>query len=280
MDFSHLHVEFFTDAVENPNASAAKGRPIFDEIEMIRIRIAGDPKSVLVAPALSASSVRDPATNQRLTYAQLHAEPYAAFKAGAEYKGSGTPIGELSFISRSKAEELKRLNIHTAEALAGLDGEKLQRLGMGARDLKDRAMAWISDAAEHADIARIHDENAALRSQMDALKAQLDKAPAGGDTQDPIVEHAESPFKDRAKEDIVNWIVANGGKTASPRLWSWSRDQTVRHFECFSQRPLRGRLNDDPVDHTSGVQSYRAGCAQLRRGLNRSRACRTDGAGQ
>lgn len=220
MDFSHLHVEFFMDAVENKTASAAQGRPIFQDAEMVRIRIAGDPKSVLVAPAQSASSVRDPATNRWLTYAELHREPYKAFKEGIEYTGSGTPLAELPFVTRAKAEELKRLNVHTAEALAGLDGHNLQKIGMGARHLKDQAEAWLATAEDMADVTRMAGENAALKEQMEALQAQLDRLSSGTEDTKQVSRSnggdGQSPFAAWADEDIVNWIVACGGRKPHP----------------------------------------------------------------
>ena len=209
MDFSHLHVEFFVDAVENRSKSAQAGRPIFDDVEMIRIRVAGDPKSVLVAPAESASAARDPASNRRLTYAQLHAEPYQAFKQGIEYVGSGTPLAELPFMTKAKAEELKRLNIHTAEALAGLDGANLAKTGMGGRELKEQAQAFLDSAAGTAEVTRLAGENAALKDRLDAMQAELE-AMANGTGPGPSPGDG-SPFQSWAKEDIVNWIVANGG---------------------------------------------------------------------
>lgn len=219
-DFSHLHVEFFMDAVEDKAASAAEGRPIFKDMEMVRIRIAGDPKSVLVAPAQSASSVRDPATNRWLTYAELHRAPYRAFKEGVAYTGSGTPLAELPFVTRAKAEELKRLNVHTAEALAGLDGQNLQKIGMGARQLKDQAEAWLAKAEGAADITRMAGENAALKEQMETLQAQLDALASDADNAKPVIrngdEEEKSPFAAWADEDIVNWIVACGGRKPHP----------------------------------------------------------------
>ncbi len=211
MDFSHLHVTFYMDTVEDKNASAKAGRPIFEEVEMIKCQAAGDPKSVLVAPANSASSVRDAASNQRLTYAQLHREPYEAFKAGIEFIGSGTPIKELPFINAAKTRELQALGIHSAEALSGLDGQNLTRLGMGARELKNQATAWLESANGSADVTRFAAENAALKSQMEALQAQMAEmngqaAPA--QTSPPSL----SPFAEWAKEDIVNWIVESGGE--------------------------------------------------------------------
>lgn len=209
MDFSHLHVEFFMDAVENKAQSAKEGRPIFKDVEMIRIRIAGDPKTMLVAPAHDGSSVRDPNTNQRLTYAQLHAEPYKAFKDGVEYIGSGTPLSELPFITKAKAEELKRLNVHTAEALAGLDGQNLQKLGMHARPLKEQAEAYLAKAAGSADVTKLAGENAELKEQMEVLKAQMEVLQGGKPAPEP--DRPESPFANWADEDIINWITDNGG---------------------------------------------------------------------
>ena len=211
MDFSHLHVRFYQDTKENKRESAEKGRPIFDDIEMVEIRIAGDPKSVLVAPAHSASSIRDGSTNLRLTYAQVHSDPYKAFKEGVEYIGSGTPISELSFITKAKAEELKRLNIHTAEALAGLDGTNLERLGIHGRELKNKAEAYLATAAGTADFTKLSGENAALKEQMAALQAQMELIQGGKSETEQETEQAESPFASWQDEDIVNWIEANGG---------------------------------------------------------------------
>jgi len=216
MDFSHLHVEFFMDAKENKSASATEGRPIFEDVEMVRIRIAGDPKTIHVAPANEGSSVRDPNTNQRLTYAQLHAEPYKAFKDGVEYIGSGTPLAELPFLTKAKAEEFKRMNVHTAEALAGLDGQNLQKLGMHARQFKEQAEAYLAKAAGSADVTKLAGENAELKEQMAALQAQMEVLQGGKAEPTPEPGRPESPFQSWADEDIINWIVACGGKKPHP----------------------------------------------------------------
>tara|TARA_R110000751_G_scaffold271365_2_gene371282 strand:- start:122953 stop:123696 length:744 start_codon:yes stop_codon:yes gene_type:complete len=217
MDFSHLHVSFFTDAVENKRKSAEEGRPIYDQIDMVKIQVAGDPKSVLVNPAHSQSSVRDAVTNQRLTYAQLHKAPFEAFKAGTVFEGSGTPLCELSFLNAAKVKELQALNVYSAEALAALDGANLQRLGIGARELKDKAQAWLECAAGSADVTRLVGENAELKDQMAALQKQLDAIANGMDVSpensiaDDLASDTPSPFDDWKDEDIINWIVANGG---------------------------------------------------------------------
>ncbi|MCP5087445.1 MAG: hypothetical protein GY952_11660 [Rhodobacteraceae bacterium] len=223
MDFSHLYVEFFMEAVENKKRSDQEGRPIFDDIEKIRIRMAGDRGTELVAPANSPSAFRDPHTNRRLTYAEVHEGPYKAFKSGIEYTGEGTPISELPFITNARAKEFQALNIKTAEALAGLDGEALKRAGMGARELKNKAQAYIDNASGVAQVTEISQENAALREQMAQLQEQMAQlvngAPQSGTLietpVDPVTTAAASPFKDWADADIVNWITDNGGEKPS-----------------------------------------------------------------
>lgn len=211
-DFSHLHVEFFADAVHNVRKSAEEGRPIYDDVEKVRIRLAGDPKSVLVAPAHSASSMRDPQTNERLTYAQLHRGPYEAFKRNEAYIGTGTPLSELTFLTASKRKELAGMNIHTAEALAGLDGANLSRLGMGGRELKTQAEAWIAKATGSAGISKLAAENEALKARLDAMEAMMaENAPAKDVPADKLSD-VISPFSDWDDDTIRAWIVEQGGE--------------------------------------------------------------------
>jgi hypothetical protein len=208
-DFSHLHVEFFTEAVHNKRKSVEEGRPIYDDVEKVRIRIAGDPKSVLVAPAHSASSMRDPQTNERLTYAQLHRGPYEAFKRNEAYVGSGTPLSELTFLTESKRKELAALNIHTAESLAGLDGANLNRLGMGARELKTQAEAWLSKATGSAGITKLAAENETLKARIEAMEAMMNGNPSPPAAPKPS---DISPFADWDADTIRAWIVEQGGE--------------------------------------------------------------------
>lgn len=216
-DFKHLLVEFFSKAKQSKRKSTEQGRPVFDEIEMVKIRIAGDQKSVFVAPAHDASSVRDPHTNQRLTYAQLHRGPYEAFKRGQTYIGSGTPLKELPFITNAKRLELEAQNVFTAEALAQLDGSMLHKLGMGARELKNQAEAYLAKAAGSADITKLAAENAALEERLAQLETLLkgQGALAQSDTE-PAVEPENSvgisPFQDWDANTIRIWIEEQGGE--------------------------------------------------------------------
>lgn len=214
-DFSHLHVEFFEETTQNLRRSAEEGRPCFDSVEMVRIRAAGDKLTVFTAPANSGSSFRDPGTNERLTYAQLHHGPYDAFKRGQTFIGSGTPLSEIPFLPVAKRRELELANVHTAEALASLDGSNLQKLGMGARELRNQVAAWLTKISGNADIVKLSDENERLRLQMEQMQAQINMlASAGQKPQEAATDEydaSKSPFADWDDETLGLWIVEQGG---------------------------------------------------------------------
>jgi hypothetical protein len=212
-DHDHLRVTFYTEAVENPAETRKQGRPIFEDKEFVFILIGGDPKSTLRAPAHDKTD-RDPATGEGRTYAQKYAEEYRFFKANEDqHQKSGTPLTEVPWLTAAQREELKALKIYTVEMLAGLDGSMLQRIGMGARELKNKAQAWLDAAAGSAVETRLAGENAALRDQMEAMQAQINQLLAGGrpapvvETEEPEVEGpSNSPFEQWQDDDIKNWI--------------------------------------------------------------------------
>lgn len=163
----HLHVEFFIDAVENPAMSREAGRPIFEDKEFVKVMIAGDPKNTLIAPAQERGS-------GGRTYAERFPEHYKLFKADLDQlAASGTPLTEVPWLTAARREELKALKIFTVEGLAGLDGQMLQRIGMGARDLKNQAQAWLDKAAGSASDAKMASELAARDAEIEALKSQM-----------------------------------------------------------------------------------------------------------
>lgn len=219
MDFSHLAVEFFMDARLNKRKSDEAGRPIYDDVEKVRIRTAGDPKNVFVSPAHAPSCVRDPATNKPLTYAELHAAPYEAFQRNIEYRGSGTPLSEAPFVSAGKRRELEALGVMTVEALAGLEGTNLGRLGMGGRELKTKAEAWLAKASGSAETTRLVAELAAMREELDRLRAGqvMTSGPATIEPE-PAAPGVPSPFADWDDETIKLWITEQGGDKPDGRL--------------------------------------------------------------
>jgi len=230
-DFSHLHVEFFTEAVHNVRKSAEEGRPVYDDVEMVRIRVAGDKLTTYVARANDPSSVREAETGRAIPYKELHVGPYEAFQRGQTYVGSGTPLSEVPFLTKAKVRELQLANVHTAEAFASLDGTNLTKLGMGARELRDQVRAWVEKINKNSDVAKLAGENEALKAQMEQMQAQIAMLMSGSSAgEKPVSASTEydtstSPFSDWDDDTIRLWIVEQGGENPHHKC---SHDTLVR----------------------------------------------------
>lgn len=174
-DTSHLFIEFKPEKIENLAKTKEAGRPIFDDIELCSIQHVGDQKTWFVVPAEERSIyIRDPGGSGRyVTYAECYFEHYKAFKEGQARAQSGTPVEELPFLTNAKRAELKALNIHTAEALAQLEGTPLTRLGMGGREMKTQAQAYLDRAKEGAMDAKLAAQNARLQDEIEKMREQL-----------------------------------------------------------------------------------------------------------
>jgi hypothetical protein len=212
-EYKHLSVEFYVEPIEDPKATAEQGRPIFNDVEFVRIRAAGS-RDMFVAPAHDQSSKKDPNNGRRLTYAQLHFGPYEAFKRGIEFRESGTPLSELTNISAAKRKELNAVNVYTVEQLAALDGASLAKLGMGGRGLKTLAQEYISKATGVGAMSKLAQENEDLKARLARLEAMMVGAiPV---QEEPAGDVSDSPFAEWGGDDIRAWLKDNKGPTPGP----------------------------------------------------------------
>lgn len=234
-----VHIEFVNVAVEDKQASAKAGRPIFKDVEHVRVRWVGDNKKELYAPA-HEQTMYDRASSRYLTWAEVYAEHYRLFKAQQDQAGvNGTPLSEATFLTEAKRAELRAQNVFTIEGLAGLDGTLLQRLGMGARDMKAQAEAYIAQAAKFAEGSELREANDLMRQENEALKARMarleamlerndvlgDEIRAAAQAERTAKANQPSPFALYADEDIANWIVDNGGEKPHHKC---SRETLIR----------------------------------------------------
>lgn len=160
--------QFFVEPVKMEFKSKQEGRPIFEEREFVRIIIPGDRRSMAVEPVNDEHKAR-------------WSKEYAAFKEGREAPLEGTPLKEwpVSSMTAGKAEELAFFHIKTVEQLAAVNDAQLQSLGMGARELRERAKLWLSVAKNGAaPIERLQSENERLSAENVRLTRELTEANA------------------------------------------------------------------------------------------------------
>lgn len=151
---------FYVRPVQNNFRSQAEGRPIFDERDYVEIIIPGA-KDTVDRQVQEQDKDRWP-------------EQYRRFKEDAEQATDGTPLEQWPAISVSQIAELKAKKIRTVEQLAGVSDGNLANLGLGARQLRDRALAYLEAAAGNAPLDAALLREAKLKEEIDALKKQVE----------------------------------------------------------------------------------------------------------
>ena len=166
--------KFFIHTAENKAKSKTAGRPIFDDVEAVEVRFAGNRQTVSVFPAhaVCGEMQDEDGDSSPMTYAQRWPEQYKRFKAKAQQIAAGTPVDELPFLTQARRSELKALSIYTAEALAALDGQELKNIGQGGRDLKNQAQAYLDTAAGTADVTGMASKIEELERMVAELRAE------------------------------------------------------------------------------------------------------------
>jgi len=165
----NTHPRFFVDSVHDVVASERLGRPIFRDEERVEIIMPGNPHTRPVSRVTQEHKDRWPTQ-------------YEAFQRGLTLSPDGTPIEEWSILKRSQVLELKALGFATVEQIAAMNDHAIQRIGLGGRMLRERAAAFLDDAAAvqlteqlTAQNSRFDAENAALKHQVSELGKLVEK---------------------------------------------------------------------------------------------------------
>ena len=163
-----LAVIFYQRAIKNEFKSTEAGRPIFDELDYIKILTPG-----------SRDTFESEAS---LEYQNRFATQWAKYKSNQEQTVSGTPLSEVPWLTMAQVLELKGVNINSVEALAGIADSMAQKF-MGINELKRRAQTYLDAAHDAAPLLKMQEELrkrdeqiAELRQMIEAQAAQKTKA--------------------------------------------------------------------------------------------------------
>lgn len=154
-----LYVNFYVRAVMSGFKSAQEGRPIFDEVDYIRIIIPGDKNSILDAPVDDQHKMRFEAQ-------------YSRFKKNQEQAVSGTPLEVWPQMTVGLVAELKAMNVHTVEQLADMHDQLAQKI-MGSHALRAKAKAFLDAAAGEAVNTKMAMELEKRDGEIELLKQQM-----------------------------------------------------------------------------------------------------------
>ena len=159
---------FYVKAVEMTFKSTQAGHPVFEDRDFVEMIIPGNRGSIVHEQVNDEHKHRWP----------MH---YAAFKDGKEAPLTGTPVEEWPPCSASMVAMLKLMNVRTVEQLAELPDDALLRIGMGAREFRAKARAWLAQAKDGAELDRTtvalqmaDDKIAALEKQVADLASKCE----------------------------------------------------------------------------------------------------------
>lgn len=223
---TRLIVTFENFPVLNEAKSKEANRPIYEDMEVCRIRMGGDRLQAPVFPAWAEAPGGVENENGYIvpmTYKEKYAEQYRKFKAGEVQTKEGTPLEALSFLTPARVKEFKALNIYTAESLASLEGASLKSLGQGGLEWKMKAKAYLDNAADNAAVTKLASENEFLKQQLEELRKERAQWPAGEAPTEAKL--GSSQFADWEDDLIKEWIAE---KTGSKPRGNPSHDTLVK----------------------------------------------------
>jgi hypothetical protein len=160
---SVTRARFFVQRVENEAKTKEEGKLVYDEVEMVEFLIPGDDKLRPVAYAHEDAG-------HGVTYAEKFFQDYAKFKNNDLSQRVGIPLEDWPDFPAVRILDLKRLNIFTIEDLAAIPDTSLARLGMGGRQLRSEAKAYLSEKKDDKTVI-MEREIAELRDMVKALLA-------------------------------------------------------------------------------------------------------------
>lgn len=173
---NHVHVSLEFAATENPSASAAAGRKVFDCVLYVNYHFPGSRDSVTHEVKRWRGGQEPSEISNEEVYRKF-AEIIEAFEKKAAIDG-GLPIAVLNLDVTSEAE-LRSLGIMTVEALAEVPDSRTKGFS-GGLALRERARKFLEAQADAA--PRLAAEAAAeaarremeeMRADMEAMRAEL-----------------------------------------------------------------------------------------------------------
>ncbi|MDN7897199.1 chromosome partitioning protein ParA [Burkholderia cepacia] len=163
-DDSGLFVEFSLEPIHQEAESEKQGRPIYKDVAHIRIHFAGDRTKMIFRPVKMQDDQQGPSDPRRFP------RQWAAFQEQRSQVQEGTPLEQWPPLSRSEVMSMKAMHIHTVEQLAAMADSNLSWLG--ARELREKAIAWLKNAEGGKEVVRLTAENEQLRADLDAQREQ------------------------------------------------------------------------------------------------------------
>lgn len=181
------YITFEVRPEENRAATMEAGHPVFKDVEYVLITPQGSKDRVERRVQDWFSKLEQDAHEGRFPREWLNAykAAYAAWKEGQEAPVDGTALSNWPAITPSLFKICQGLHVRTVEDLAVANEETLQRMGMGGRALKQKAVEYLATANNIGKtteaITALKVENEALKQRNASLEERLQRLEAAAE---------------------------------------------------------------------------------------------------
>ena len=156
-DESNVRARFYDKAVKT-EAITADGLPIFKNVTYIEIRLKDNNTEVFNQPANAEKIKRFP-------------REYMAYQMSKKQITDGTPLEQFAFLSAAELETCRSRGIFTVEALANLDADKVQSLGL--QNEHRLAVIFLQNAQKNNAVALMAQKEAEYRATIEKLNERI-----------------------------------------------------------------------------------------------------------
>ena len=160
------YVRFEQRAEEDRNASIESGHYVAKDVNYALITPPGSKDCVEKIAEEWLDQIKKKAIEGSFpaAWAEHFAFAYKQWLLDNTVPETGTPIKGWALIGPAMQQQILQANIRTVEDLAVMNEAGLQRIGMGARDLQNKAKAWLEEAGNVGSVAA---KNAALEMKLE-----------------------------------------------------------------------------------------------------------------
>jgi hypothetical protein len=139
------YVKYEERSFEDRAATQAEGRLIMRSVDFVIIRQTGSKDTVETEAKPWLDSLKNQKEMHPDWISHFHKQ-FDAYKSGQEITPIGTHVKTWPLISKAQCDMLLNANLRTVEDVAGANEDSLRNVGIGARELQQKARAWLDNA--------------------------------------------------------------------------------------------------------------------------------------
>lgn len=142
------YVKYEERSFEDRAATQAEGRLIMKSVDFVIIRQTGSKDTVETEAKPWLDSLKNQKEMHPDWVSHFHKQ-YDAYRSGQEITPIGTHVKTWPLISKAQCDMLLNANLRTVEDVAGANEDSLRHVGIGARELQQKARAWLETAGKN-----------------------------------------------------------------------------------------------------------------------------------